>query len=218
MKDKFELEVALNIFTIEKGKVKILLFRKKTEPYKGYWILPTSKLSLDESLEDGALKILDDQVGIKNVYLEQIKAFSDVERSTGERLITISFLGLSDSISAGIKREPIENIESDWFSIDQIPKLGFDHEQIISSAIDKLRDKLIDVDILKKLFPSDFTLPEIQKAYEQILDRKLDRRNFRKKFINLGLIEDTGYKNEGFNGRPAKLYRFREDIKQRNLF
>ena len=78
--------------------------------------------------------------------------------------------------------------------------------------------KIVNTNILKSLFPSDFTLPELQNVYESILNRTLDRRNFRKKFINLGLIEDTGYKNEGYNGRPAKLYRFKENIKERDLF
>ena len=109
-------------------------------------------------------------------------------------------------------------MESAWFDINEIPKVGYDHEEVIRYSIDRLRSKIVNSTVLKSLFPSDFTLPEIQKVYEEILGVHLDRRNFRKKFINLGLIEDTGYKNEGMNGRPAKLYRFKENVKERNLF
>ena len=96
--------------------------------------------------------------------------------------------------------------------------MGYDHEEIVKSAIIYLRKILVNSKMLKNLFPSDFTLPEIQKVCEQILGCKLDRRNFRKKFINLGLVVDTGYKNEGKNGRPGKLYRFTDEIKERDLF
>ena len=92
------------------------------------------------------------------------------------------------------------------------------HEMILNKNIKYLYSKIINSNILKILFPSDFTLPELQKVYEQVLDKPLDRRNFRKKFIALDLVEDTLEKNTGFNGRPAKLYRFKDDIKERNLF
>ena len=209
MNDK--IEIVVNVFTIQKGKVMMLLSRKKTEPYKGYWMLPTSIFDENITLDDNAKEIVCEQIGLKNVYLEQEKTYSDMNR----KILSISFLGLVDSVSV-----EISNIseEYSWFSIDSVPKMAFDHEEVIKNDINVLKNKLIDVNMLKKLFPSDFTLPEIQKLYEQVLGRTLDRRNFRKKFINLDLIEDTGYKNEGFNGRPAKLYKFKENIDKRNLF
>ena len=96
--------------------------------------------------------------------------------------------------------------------------MAYDHADILHENIEFLRKKIVSSNVLKSLFPSDFTLPELQHAYEQILNKKFDRRNFRKKFINLGLIEDTGDKNVGGNGRPAKLYSFKEVIEERNLF
>ena len=84
--------------------------------------------------------------------------------------------------------------------------------------INYVKKKLVNTSTLKILFPSDFTLPELQRIYEQILDKTLDRRNFRKKFITMGLIEDTGYTNTGYNGRPSKLYGFKDDLKERELF
>jgi 8-oxo-dGTP diphosphatase len=96
--------------------------------------------------------------------------------------------------------------------------MAYDHEQIVVDSIEHLKKKIVNSNVLKSLFPSDFSLPELQNVYEQLLNKDLDRRNFRKKFINLGLIEDTGYKNESNAGRPAKLYRFKEEIKVKDLF
>ena len=105
-----------------------------------------------------------------------------------------------------------------WFLINELPKIGYDHEEIAINSIETLKKKLLTSESLKTLFPSDFTLPELQKIYEQILGKQLDRRNFRKKFLSLDLIEDTNEKNIGCNGRPAKLYRFKEGIQNINIF
>jgi 8-oxo-dGTP diphosphatase len=130
----------------------------------------------------------------------------------------VSYLALIDSKTLEIKKEDRPDLELQWFNIDDIPKMGYDHEIIVKDSIKLLSKKLLNSKVLKNLFPSDFTLPEIQKVYEQILGRELDRRNFRKKFINLGLVTDTGDKNIGGNGRPGKLYRFNEDLRERDLF
>ena len=159
-----------------------------------------------------------DLTELTNVYIEQTYSFSALDRNPDYRLIAISHIGLVDSTTVEIKREERENVESEWFKITDLPKLAFDHEMILNKNIKYLYSKIINSNILKILFPSDFTLPELQKVYEQVLDKPLDRRNFRKKFIALDLVEDTLEKNTGFNGRPAKLYRFKDDIKERNLF
>lgn len=212
------VETLISIFTIEKGMVKILLFRKKTDPYKGYWMLPGSVLGTDETLDENIQKYVLENCGFSNLYFEQSYAFSDVDRVLDNRVIAITYIGLIDSTSVELKQAIPDNIESEWFSISAIPKTAYDHDMIIQKAIEHLRHRIVNSNILKILFPSDFTLPELQKVYEQILGKELDRRNFRKKFINLGLIEDTGYKNEGYTGRPAKLYRFKEEVEERELF
>lgn len=212
------LETLISIFTIDKGELKVLLLRKKTEPYKGYWVLPGNYLRNDETLEDNITDAVLDKTGLLNVYLEQCYTFSILDRDPDARVIATSFIGLVDSKSVEIKREERPEHETAWFSIDELPKLGYDHENIISRNIDYLKKKIVNSNVLKSLFPSDFTLPELQRVYEQILGKELDRRNFRKKFIGLDLIEDTLEKNIGFNGRPAKLYRFKDEIKEINLF
>ena len=212
------LETLISIFTIDKGDLKVLLLRKKTEPYKGYWILPGNALRNDETLEDNVTDAVLDKTGLLSVYIEQCYTFSNIDRDPDGRVIATSFIGLVDSKSVEIKREERPEYETAWFSVSELPKLGYDHETILARNVEYLKKKIINSNVLKSLFPSDFTLPELQNVYEQILGKKLDRRNFRKKFIGLDLIEDTLEKNTGFNGRPAKLYRFKDEIKEINLF
>ncbi len=212
------IETLVSIFTVEKGEVKILLFRKKDEPYKGYWTLPGNIVKSDETLEENINNFLFNVCGLDNIYLEQSKVFSKPERLIDKRVVAVSFIGLIDVTSIQLKEDISPDIESDWFSVSSIPKMAYDHEEIIVENLNQLRNTIVNSDILKILFPSDFTLPELQSVYEQILDKELDRRNFRKKFINFDLIEDTGYKNEGYNGRPAKLYRFKEKEEDIELF
>lgn len=212
------LETLISIFTVENGNIKVLLMKKKTDPYRGYWILPSNILKTTETIEDNIYSIIKYRLGYPEMYLEQGHIFSSLDRDQEERIIGISYLALIDSKTLEIKKEERTDLELKWFNIDDIPKMGYDHEVIVKDSIKLLSKKLLNSRVLKHLFPSDFTLPEIQKVYEQILGRELDRRNFRKKFINLGLVTDTGDKNTGSNGRPGKLYRFNDDLKERDLF
>ena len=210
-------ETLIAIFTVDSGVVKILLSRKKTEPYKGYWTLIGKKLGNDETLEDNITDVVIDETGLSNIYIEQIHTFSSLDRNYTERTLSTVFIGLVDSKTVELKQYK-DNGDYAWFSIDAIPKTGYDHESLIKYGVDYLRKKIVSSNMLKLLFPSDFTLPELRKVYEQILDITIDRRNFRKKFVSMGLIEDTGYKNEGYTGRPAKLYRFQDELKEKTLF
>ena len=212
------VESIISIFTIRDGKMKILLVRKKTDPYRGYWILPGDFVPTNQTIEENLAELIYDKIGYENIYMEQCHTFSRIDRDPMDRVIATSYIGLLDTATASFKRGKRPEVESAWFDINEIPKVGYDHEEIIAQSISYLRAKIINSNVLKSLFPSDFTLPEIGRIYEQILNVKLDRRNFRKKFINQGLIEDTGYKTEKTNGRPAKLYRFKENIEDRNLF
>lgn len=212
------IETLIGIFTVDKGKIKILLMRKKTEPYKGYWVLPGSLLSNKETLEDNITDVVCDKLGLPTLYIEQCYTFSNLKRDPDNRIVATTFIGLIDNITLVLKREEKDDIELSWFDINSIPKTGYDHDKIITKLIEYFRKRIIDSNILKLLFPSDFTLPELQKVYEQILNIKIDRRNFRKKLVNLGYVIDTNDVTEGCMGRPAKLYRFNEEIKERNLF
>lgn len=212
------LETVICIITIDKGETKILLMRKKTKPYKGYWVLPGGYVKNDETIEDTIIDAIYEQTGLLNIYVEQCYTFSNINRNPEKRIIATSFLGLVDSKSTEIMREEREDYETAWFNIDNIPKTGYDHDVIIEKCIGVLRKKIVNSNVLKNLFPSDFTLPELQKVFEQILGVELDRRNFRRKFTSSDLIEDTNEKTIGSNGRPAELYRFKDEIKDKNLF
>lgn len=217
-KNSILLENRINIFTVENGNLKVLLQKKSKEPYKGYWELPGSLLKKDETLEENINNLLIETIGTKNIYKEQNYTFSSIDRYPNERVLATSYIGLTDTRKVKLNKniEDIEDIQ--WFDMKELPKIAFDHKEIMDKARQELKSKLTNTTVLKNLFPSDFTLPELQNTFESIMNIKLDRRNFRKKFITLGLIEETGYNNIGGSGRPAKLYRFKENIKETNLF
>lgn len=204
------VEVVANLITVIDGEVKILLCRNKREPYKGYWILPSQMVRQDVTLEEGLELCLSDKAKLPVIEMKQVGVFGSLDRKVNKRVIGISYLGLIDSVTIALKQIEHSIDDLNWFPINKLPKLGFDHEQIIASTIVQLRTMLHDYHILKYLFPSDFSLPEMQRACEMILDCPLDRRNFRKKFMQHDLIEETGDQTEGTSGRPAKLYRFKE--------
>lgn len=205
-----KVEVLDNIFMVDKGNIKILLLKKETEPYKGYWSLPRGILSNDQDVLECALDVSYKLTGIKSIVFEEDAVFSDIQRINDERVLGISCTGLTDPITVSLKQEETI-LEYNWFDIKSLPKMIYDHFDIASKAISNLKLILDNFILLKRLFPSDFTLPELQKVYEQILGVELDRRNFRKRIMTLDVLEATGDNNMGESGRPAKLYRFKEN-------
>ena len=128
------LETLIGIFTIEKGKIKILLEKKNKEPYKGYWMLPGSMVLNTETLEDNITSLVVTKLGIPNLYIEQCYTFSDLSRNKDSRVIATSYIGLINSITLKLKQQPTD-LELEWFDIDSIPKLAFDHDKIVSKLI-----------------------------------------------------------------------------------
>lgn len=212
------IHVITAIFTVELGVTKVLLVKRKNEPYKGDWILTGGALYNNEDLEDGARREIFEKTGIKNIEIEQFKAFGKVNRSPVMRMVAVAYIGVIDSNRVKIIRETTNTSNADWFPIDKIPGLGFDHEEILKEALTYLQSKIISTDILKSLFPHEFTIPEIQKTYEAILNKKFDRRNFRKKLLSLDLIEDTNRTGKFEGKKPAKLYRFKDTIESKKVF
>ncbi len=212
------IHVITAIFTVEQGVTKVLLVKRKNEPYKGDWILTGGALYNNEDLDSGAKREIYEKTGITDIDIEQFKTFGKVDRSPVMRMIAVAYIGVIDSSRVKVLRETINTSNADWFSIDKIPGLGFDHEEILAEALVYLRSKIVSTDILKALFPNEFTIPEIQKTYEAILNKKFDRRNFRKKLLNLDLIEDTKRTGKFEGKKPAKLYKFKKKIKTKNVF
>ncbi len=212
------IHVITAIFTVEQGVTKVLLVKRKNEPFKGDWILTGGALYNNEDLETGARREIYEKTGIENIEIEQFKTFGKVDRCPMMRMIAVAYVGVIDSKRVKVLRETINTSNADWFPIDKIPGLGFDHEDILKEALIFLQSKIVSTNILKVLFPNEFTIPEIQKTYEAILNRKFDRRNFRKKLLGLGLIEDTNRTGRFEGKRPAKLYKFKRSAKKKNVF
>ncbi len=214
MKYMNEVEVLLNLFTIGRdGILKVLLIRRDMDPYRGYWMLPTGILLSNETIEECVDEVLYDWVGLRDVHIEQCGIYSSLDRIPFERVIGTSLVGVVDIQTFEWKRKK-RNAEMAWFPVDSIPKVVYDHGQVISDATKYIKRRLHSVSYIRNLFPMDFSLPELQLVYEQVLGHPLDRRNFRKKIMNIDVLEDTGDKNDDTNGRPAKLYKFKEDISE----
>ncbi len=209
-----QIEVIINLFTFDKGKLKVLLFRRSEEPFKGYWMLPSNLLMVSETIEECALYTIEEMVGLNDIYLKQCNVFSKIDRLPNERIIGNSLIGLVDSQTIYFKKNN-SLYESAWFTYDELPKMVYDHNEILINAIEYLKNELKQVEVLKKLFNNCFTMTELQKVYEIIYGKELDRRNFRKKILSMNIIEPTGDKNINGNGRPAELYQF---IEKKSLF
>lgn len=212
MKYMNEIEIILNLFTLDKdGVLKVLLIRRDIDPYRGYWMLPTGILLSNQTIEECSNEVLYDWVGLRDLHIEHCSVYSKIDRIPFERVIGNSVVSLVDIQTYEWKRRK-RNTVVGWFSIDSIPKVVYDHHEIILDAAKFIRERLHKISYVKYLFPMDFSLSELQCVYEQVLGHSLDRRNFRKKISSLDILEDTGEKNEDTNGRPAKLYKFKEDI------
>lgn len=212
------IHVISSIFTVNKGEVKILLINRTNKPYKGYWALPSGALYNNELLKDGAERELKEKTGLTNVDLEFISIFDGLKRSKIMRMFGASFIGIVDSSKINIINKTSKTSNADWFKIDTIPNLAYDHNEIILKSLEALKEKIVSTNILKSLFPDGFTMPELQKVYETILNKSFDRRNFRKKLISLDLIEDTNKKVIFEGKKPAKLYKFKDKIVNKNVF
>ncbi len=212
------IHVITALFTVEQGITKVLLIKRKNKPFEGDWVLTGGALYNNEDLEDGALRELEEKTGITGVPIQQFKAFGKVNRSPVMRMVAVGFVGIIDSKRVNVLRETKNTSNADWFPIDKIPPLGYDHEEILHDALIFLRKQIVKSNILKSLFPEGVTMPELQKTYEAILGKTFDRRNFRKKILNLDLIEDTN-KSDKFEGnKPAKVYEFKKVIEDKDIF
>lgn len=202
------LHVVLSLFTVEKGKFKVLLIKRNNEPFKDKWTLVGGCAYNTESAEQAMNRELYEKTHIKNVDFKMINVFTDPKRSPLMRMIAISFMAVSDANI--IKKFKISNkaTDADWFEIDRVPELAYDHKQILSDAINNLKKEIFASNIMRKLYPDTFTLPELLTTYETILGIKLDRRNFRKKLLNANIIEETNLTLKQDNVKTTKLYRF----------
>jgi 8-oxo-dGTP diphosphatase len=194
------------IFTIRQDQLKVLLIKRALPPFQGDWALPGGFVQMDESLDEGARRELQEETGVGGVYLEQLYTFGRPERDPRERVITVAYYALipSDRIELRAASDA-EGVS--WFGMNEIETLAFDHDEILKMAHERLVAKLDYSTIAFQFMPESFTLTELQQVYELILREPIDKRNFRKKILALNLIEATGEEQREGPHRPAKLYR-----------
>jgi 8-oxo-dGTP diphosphatase len=197
--------VLVVILTVNAGRLEVLLIRRSAEPFKDSLSLPGGLLNAGESLEQAAVRKLDDETGVSDVFLEQLYTFSDLD---GRGSVAVAYFALVDisAVHLARRREWLPG----WFPLDELPQLAFRNDDVIDYALHRLRAKLDYSNVAYSLLPAEFTLSQLQGTYEAILGRPLDKRNFRKRILSLAIVEPTGRVAGEGRHRPAQLYRFRE--------
>jgi 8-oxo-dGTP diphosphatase len=195
------------IFGFDEGDLKVLLIKRGEEPYAGMWALPGYFVYPDEDLDAAATRVLEELTGLRNVYLEQVKTFGQVDRHAFGRVITVAYFSLVKISDFNLQPASIA-LKARWHSVAKAGKLAFDHNEILKACFDRLKWLVRSRPVGFELLPPKFTLTELQHLYEAILETELDKRNFRKKILSMDLLIDLGEVQEGVAHRPARLYRF----------
>lgn len=211
--DRSAVTVDVVIFTLQERELHVLLLKRRYPPYQGLWALPGGFVKLHEPLDQAARRELEEETGLRNVYLEQLYTFGAPERDPRMRVISVAYFALvrADQHHIAVSHE---SSEIHWVSTGRLPQtLAFDHHEILRFALDRLRSKLEYTTLAFQLLPEVFTLPELKQTYEQVLDEELDRGNFYRKIKEAGILEPVGRQRES-GGRPAALYRFRSDRRE----
>lgn len=193
------------IFGFDGAKINVLLVERGINPYKGRWAFPGGFLKMDESALQGAKRELYEETGLKDAYIHQFHAFSDPQRDPRERVITIAYYALVriSEVKAGD-----DAAKAQWFPLDKVPSLAFDHDQILREATIALRRQIHFEPIGFELLPEKFTMTQLQHLYEAILDVKFDRRNFSNKMLHLGILTQLEETVTLPNKKEAFLYKF----------
>jgi len=210
MADKIKspsVTVDIVIFTIKRDNICVLLIKRKYPPYKGRWAIPGGFIGYNEPLVEAAKRELFEETGVRDVYIEQLYTFGHPKRDPRKRVITVSYFALISSENL-IVRPDSDVSDVCWYSIYKLPKLAFDHDKILNYARTRLRNKIMYTNVAFQFMPEEFTLTELQKAYEVILGKKLDKRNFRKKILSSNILTNTNNKKVEGRHRPATLYHF----------
>ncbi len=203
------IAVDVVLFTIQDGTLKVLLVKRQHAPYQGTWALPGGLVAKDESVDAAALRELQEETNIGNIYLEQLYTFGDPVRDPRGRVITVAYYALVNWQQFQLKVHQRVS-EASWFPVKKLPSLAFDHQRIIDYALERLRNKMNYTTVSFQLLPQKFTLTELQRAYEVILSKRLDKRNFRRKMLQLGILKPTRELQSTGRQRPARLYTFPE--------
>ena len=199
------LTVDCVVFGFDENELRVLLIESDISIFEGKWTLLGDFVQDDETLDAAAHRVFRDRTGMSDIYLEEVKSFSDPQRHPGGRVITMAYCSL-----VNIKHHTLRKLDNalHWHSIHEIKDMGFDHEAIVHTCYTWLQKRIQEHPLGFNLLPDKFSLRELQNLYEAILDIRLDRRNFRKKFFSMNLLIDTGEYEIDVPHRPGRLYRF----------
>jgi len=195
------------IFGFDGDVLKVLLIKRKDDPFAGEWALPGDRVMDNENLDAAAIRVLQELTGITDVYLDQVYTFGKVDRHPSGRVITIAYYSLVNIANVTIEPKSFaEKVE--WREVRSTDALAFDHLEIMQTCLARLKQDLKLRPIGFELLPPKFTLSELQKLYEVILGQDLDKRNFRKKILSMNILNTLHELQQGVSHRPAKLYSF----------
>lgn len=194
----------------DKEDLHILLIKRNIEPFKGGWALPGGLVLDDENLDDAVRRELHEEAGIKPDFLEQLYTFGNVGRDPRNRVVSVTYLGLVNPSYHQLSADSDAD-DAQWFSVNKLPDLAFDHKEIIDTALKSLRTKIQYQPIGFNLLNKEFPFSDLENLYKTISGQEIDRRNFRKKIMSYGLLNETqNVKKEG-SGRPGKLFTFNQE-------
>ncbi len=203
------LTVDCVVFGLDDEDLKVLLIERGGKPFVGSWALPGGFVEIDETIEVAAQRELSEETGLGTVFLEQLFTFGQVERDPRERVVSVAYYALLNIRDHRV-RAATDARGVGWFAASDPPKLAFDHAEILAAAHQRLKGKVRYQPIGFELLPSKFTLGQLQHLYETILERRLDKRNFRRKVLAMGFVEETNSTQRDVAHRAARLYRFNE--------
>jgi len=201
------LTVDCVVFGYDEGELKVLLIERGLEPFKGRWALPGGFVRVEETLDEAARRELVEETGLKDVFLEQLYTFGAVDRDPRERVVSVTHYALV-KLSDHRAKAATDAANAQWFPVSRLPKLAFDHADILGTALTRLQGKVRYQPIGFELLPQKFTLSQLQHLYEAVLETKLDKRNFRKKVLSFGLLVPLEETQMVGRHRPAQLFRF----------
>lgn len=196
-------------FDQNQEELQLLLIKRDFEPEKGNWSLMGGFMRIDEHIRDAATRVLHTLTGLTNVYMEQLKAFGRVDRDPMERTVSVAFCALINVEDHD--RELTKKHSARWFGISKIPKLIFDHNIMVQTAVNRLRYRASVQPIGFELLPKKFTMRQLQKLYEEIFDEKLDKRNFTKKINSMDILEKLDEKDKSSSRKGSFLYKFNQE-------
>jgi 8-oxo-dGTP diphosphatase len=201
------LTVDVVVFALDEEDLQVMLIQRELPPFVGAWALPGGFVRVEETLDEAAARELREETGLANIFLEQLYTFGEIRRDPRERVVTVAYYALVN-LTGHTVQASTDARSAAWFSINDLPNLAFDHQRILDAALLRLRAKVRYQPIGFELLPEKFTLRQLQHLYELVLDRPLDKRNFRKKVLGMGIIKETSEVETDVAHRAARLFRF----------